>query len=272
MDKSCPPSPGAESRLQASPPSHLCALGGTRLAARCPRRRPHPHEAGSLGSRRPPPSPWKRAGGRGYGGPAPLVAMAAAAGGGSASRRWPRPAPPLGRRRHRPRKMADGGAAPAQQEGEVSAAAGGGRRDRQPRSGGRPPSARDLQVSGWGWTSRSLGGAGPGGAECCVPSGVPLAFPRAAPEGSGPCAVPQPLSLPVGAAPPSPGRAGPLRRGCRLFFLFPPLFEAGKEREDSSGRGLGSLGNGGWSAWWWSALQGTGRALPTLHELGFSCT
>ncbi|XP_074674831.1 UBX domain-containing protein 2B isoform X2 [Strix aluco] len=44
--------------------------------------------------------------------------------------------------------MADGGAAPAQQEGEVSAAAaGGGRRDRQPRSGGRPPSARDLQLA-----------------------------------------------------------------------------------------------------------------------------
>ncbi|KAM9223082.1 UBX domain-containing protein 2B [Leptosomus discolor] len=44
--------------------------------------------------------------------------------------------------------MADGGAAPAQQEGEVAAAAGGGgRRDRQPRSGGRPPSARDLQLA-----------------------------------------------------------------------------------------------------------------------------
>ncbi|XP_049676706.1 UBX domain-containing protein 2B isoform X3 [Accipiter gentilis] len=43
--------------------------------------------------------------------------------------------------------MADGGAAPAQQEGEVSAPAGGGRRDRQPRSVGRPPSARDLQLA-----------------------------------------------------------------------------------------------------------------------------
>ncbi|KAM9643701.1 UBX domain-containing protein 2B isoform 6-T6 [Morphnus guianensis] len=43
--------------------------------------------------------------------------------------------------------MADGGAGPAQQEGEVSAPAGGGRRDRQPRSVGRPPSARDLQLA-----------------------------------------------------------------------------------------------------------------------------
>ncbi|KAM6411504.1 UBX domain-containing protein 2B isoform 1-T1 [Pluvialis apricaria] len=44
--------------------------------------------------------------------------------------------------------MADGGAGAAQQEGEASAAAtGGGRRDRQPRSGGRPPSARDLQLA-----------------------------------------------------------------------------------------------------------------------------
>ncbi|KAM6373381.1 UBX domain-containing protein 2B isoform 3-T5 [Alca torda] len=45
--------------------------------------------------------------------------------------------------------MADGGAGPARQEGEVSAAAavGGGRRDRQPRSSGRPPSARDLQLA-----------------------------------------------------------------------------------------------------------------------------
>ncbi|XP_068252281.1 UBX domain-containing protein 2B isoform X2 [Nyctibius grandis] len=43
--------------------------------------------------------------------------------------------------------MADGGAAPAQQEEDVSAAAVGGRRDRQPRSGGRPPSARDLQLA-----------------------------------------------------------------------------------------------------------------------------
>ncbi|XP_061851650.1 UBX domain-containing protein 2B isoform X2 [Colius striatus] len=43
--------------------------------------------------------------------------------------------------------MADGGAGPAQQDGEVSPAAGGGRRDRQPRSGGRPPSARDLQLA-----------------------------------------------------------------------------------------------------------------------------
>ncbi|XP_051467528.1 UBX domain-containing protein 2B isoform X1 [Apus apus] len=44
--------------------------------------------------------------------------------------------------------MADGGAAPAQREGDVSAPATGGvRRDRQPRGGGRPPSARDLQLA-----------------------------------------------------------------------------------------------------------------------------
>uniref|UniRef100_A0A8C4XPR0 UBX domain-containing protein 2B n=3 Tax=Telluraves TaxID=3073808 RepID=A0A8C4XPR0_FALTI len=76
--------------------------------------------------------------------------MAAAAGGGSASRRWPRPSlpgPAPRRRRHGPQKMADGGAAPAQQEGDGSAAAAGGRRDRQPRSSGRPPSARDLQLA-----------------------------------------------------------------------------------------------------------------------------
>lgn len=144
------------------------------------------------------------------------------------------PAPPLGCRRHRLRKMADGGAAPAQQEGEVSAPAGGGRRDRQPRSVGRPPSARDLQVSGWRWAFRSLRGpgrAGPSGAECCVPSGAPPAFPQAGPEGSGRCSAPPPRSLPVGAAPVQPGRAGPLSRGCRrLFFPFSPPLEAGKGR------------------------------------------
>ncbi|XP_063249796.1 UBX domain-containing protein 2B isoform X2 [Prinia subflava] len=44
--------------------------------------------------------------------------------------------------------MADGGAAPAQPDGDVPAApAAGGRRDRQPRGGGRPPSARDLQLA-----------------------------------------------------------------------------------------------------------------------------
>ncbi|XP_030302182.1 UBX domain-containing protein 2B isoform X2 [Calypte anna] len=45
--------------------------------------------------------------------------------------------------------MADGGATPAQEEEDVSAAASGScvRRDRQPRSGGRPPSARDLQLA-----------------------------------------------------------------------------------------------------------------------------
>ncbi|KAL2308365.1 hypothetical protein Nmel_001394 [Mimus melanotis] len=44
--------------------------------------------------------------------------------------------------------MADGGAAPAQPDGDVPAApAAAGRRDRQPRSGGRPPSARDLQLA-----------------------------------------------------------------------------------------------------------------------------
>ncbi|XP_068860899.1 UBX domain-containing protein 2B isoform X4 [Aphelocoma coerulescens] len=44
--------------------------------------------------------------------------------------------------------MADGGAAPAQPDGDVPAApSAAGRRDRQPRSGGRPPSARDLQLA-----------------------------------------------------------------------------------------------------------------------------
>ncbi|XP_027575229.1 UBX domain-containing protein 2B [Pipra filicauda] len=58
------------------------------------------------------------------------------------------PAPPAAR--HRLPKMADGGAAPAQRDGDVPAAgagAAGGRRDRQPRSSGRPPSARDLQLA-----------------------------------------------------------------------------------------------------------------------------
>ncbi|XP_052560492.1 UBX domain-containing protein 2B isoform X4 [Tympanuchus pallidicinctus] len=43
--------------------------------------------------------------------------------------------------------MADGEAAPAQQEGEMSAAGPGVRRERQHRGGGRPPSARDLQLA-----------------------------------------------------------------------------------------------------------------------------
>ncbi|KAM7037316.1 UBX domain-containing protein 2B isoform 2-T2 [Passerculus sandwichensis] len=44
--------------------------------------------------------------------------------------------------------MADGGAAPAQPDGDVPAApAAGARRDRPPRSSGRPPSARDLQLA-----------------------------------------------------------------------------------------------------------------------------
>lgn len=60
---------------------------------------------------------------------------------------------------YRPQKMADGEAAPAQQEGEMSAAGPVVRKERQHRGGGRPPSARDLQVSGRGGASRILSGA-----------------------------------------------------------------------------------------------------------------
>ncbi|XP_010707262.2 UBX domain-containing protein 2B isoform X1 [Meleagris gallopavo] len=48
---------------------------------------------------------------------------------------------------YRPQKMADGEAAPAQQEGEMSAAGPVVRKERQHRGGGRPPSARDLQLA-----------------------------------------------------------------------------------------------------------------------------